>query len=80
MSSPSLTREYDKLPKYVRIIIQAFLGAIVGGAYRIFKYTETKNALTLVAGILNFVGLGLVFWIVDLVTAILGDGITVLAD
>ena len=80
MASSSLTKQYDNLPKIARILIQVFLGALVGGVYRILKYFETSNTVTLVVGILNFVGLGLVFWVVDLVTTILNDKITVLAD
>lgn len=80
MASSSLTKQYDNLPKIARILIQIFLGALVGGVYRILKYFETSNIVTLVVGILNFVGLGLVFWVVDLVTTIINDKITVLAD
>ena len=80
MASNSLTKSYEALPKIVKIIIQIILGALVGGVYRILKFLETKNIVTLVVGILNFVGLGLIFWIVDLVTEILYNKITVLAD
>ena len=80
MASNSLTKSYEALPKIAKIIIQIILGALVGGVYRILKFLETKNIVTLVVGILNFVGLGLVFWVVDLVTTILNDKITVLAD
>ncbi len=80
MASSSLTAQYEALPKIAKILIQLFLGALVGGVYRIIKYFETKNIVTLVVGILNFVGLGFVFWVVDLVTEILHNKITVLAD
>ena len=80
MASSSLTQTYENLPKIAKIIIQVILGAIVGGVYRIVRFLETKNIVTLVCGILNFVGLGLIFWIVDLVTEILHNKITVLAD
>lgn len=80
MSSSSLTATYEALPKVLKIVIQAILGALVGGVYRIIRYTETKNLVTLVVGILNFVGLGFVFWVIDLVTEVLYDRITVLAD
>ena len=80
MASNSLTKSYESLPKIIKIIIQIILGALVGGIYRIVKFLETKNIVTLVVGILNFVGLGLIFWIVDLVTEILYNKITVLAD
>ena len=80
MASSSLTQTYESLPKVLKILIQVFLGAAVGGVYRILKFLETKNMITLIAGILNFVGLGLIFWVVDLVTEVLYDKITVLAD
>ena len=79
MASKSLTAQYESLPKILKIIVQIFLGAIVGNVYRILRFLETKNLVTLVAGILGFVGLGFVFWVVDLVTEITSDRITFLA-
>ena len=38
-----MTATYDALPKWVKILLQLFLGAFVGGVYRIFKFLETKN-------------------------------------
>ncbi len=80
MANQSLTAQYEALPKIVKILLQIFLGAFVGGVYRIIRYLETKNIVTLVAGVLNFVGLCFVFWVIDLVTEITNDRITVLAD
>ncbi len=80
MANNSLTAAYDALPKIVKILLQIFLGALVGGVYRILRYVETKNIVTLVAGILNFVGLCFIFWVVDLVTMITSDKISFLAD
>ena len=82
MASTSLTKTYESLPKIAKILIQIFLGAIVGGIYRIVKYFETKNVITLVVGILvTFTGIGnFIAWVVDLVTEILYNKITVLAD
>ena len=80
MANNSLTATYEALPKIAKIILQLVLGSLIGGVYRILKFLETKNLVTLVAGVLNFVGLGLVFWVVDLVTEVLYDKITVLAD
>ena len=79
-SKNSLTASYEALPKIAKIIIQIFLGALVGGIYRIVRFFETKNIITLIAGVLNFVGLGLIFWIVDLVTEILNNKISVFAE
>ncbi len=80
MANQSLTAQYEALPKIIKIIIQLFLGALVGGIYRIVRFLETKNIVTLVVGILNFVGLGFIFWIIDLVTEITSNKITVLAE
>lgn len=80
MANNSITAQYEALPKIAKILIQIFLGAVVGGVYRIVRFLETKNVVTLVAGILNFVGVGLIFWVVDLVTEITSNKITVFAD
>ena len=82
MASTSLTKTYESLPKIAKILIQIFLGAIVGGVYRIVKYFETKNIITLVVGLLvTFTGIGnLIAWIADLATEILYNKITLLAD
>ena len=75
------TGAYEALPKIVKILLQIFLGALVGGIYRIVRYVETKNAVTLVVGILALLpGINFVFWIIDLVTEITGNKISVLAD
>ena len=79
MAKKTLTASYESLPKIVKVILQLFLGALVGGIYRIIRFLETKNIVTLVAGVLNFVGLGFVFWIIDLITEITQDKISVLA-
>ena len=76
-----LTETYENLPKIVKIIIQLFLGSVVGGVYRIIRFTETKNIVTLVVGILVlFTGIGnAIAWVVDLITEIISNRITVLA-
>ena len=76
-----ITEMYESLPKIVKIIIQIFLGAIVGGVYRIIRFLETKNVTTLVVGIVCLIpGVCFIPWVVDLVTEILYNRITVLAD
>ena len=77
-----LTNQYEDLPKIAKIILQLFFGGIIGGIYRIVRYVEKKNVVTLVVGILCLVtGIGnFIAWIVDLVTEILYNRITVLAD
>ena len=81
MANNSLTASYESLPKIAKILIQILLGAVVGGVYRILRYLETKNTVTLVAGILALIPpISFVFWVIDLVTEITGDKISVLAD
>ena len=82
MAQNSLTRTYDELPLLLRVIIQIVVGVVAGGIYRIVRYFETKNIITLVVGLLvTFTGIGnLIAWIVDLVTLILHGKYTVLVD
>ena len=81
MAKNSFTAAYEDLPKIAKIIIQIFLGAFVGGVYRIIRFLETKNVTTLVVGILALIPpIDFVFWIIDLVTEIMNNKITVLAD
>ena len=79
-NNSSITAIYNDLPKIAKILLQIFLGSLISGVYRILRYVETKNIVTLVVGILCFVGLGFIFWIVDLVTMITNEKISVLAD
>lgn len=81
MANNTITKTYEDLPKIVKIILQILLGAIVGGIYRILRYTETKNITTLVVGILAIIPpISFIFWIIDLVTEITSNKISVLAD
>ena len=81
-NNSSLTESYESLPKIAKVLIQLFLGAIVGGIYRIVRFVENKNVVTLVVGILVLcTGVGnFIAWVVDLVTEIISNRITVLAD
>lgn len=81
-SKMTLTKTYESLPKIAKLLIQFFLGAIVGGIFRIVKYFETKNTLTLIVGLLvTLTGIGnVIIWVVDFVTELLYDKITVFAD
>ena len=77
----NITASYESLPKWAKVLIQVLLGAIVGGIYRIVRFVETKNVVTLVAGILCLVPpISFVAWVIDLVTEITSNKISVLAD
>ena len=82
MANQSLTAQYEALPKIVKLLLQFFLGAFVGGVYRIIRYLETKNIVTLIVGLIAlFTGVGnFIFWVVDLVTEFTSNRITVFAD
>ncbi len=72
---------YEALPLVAKIVIQAILNGLVSGVYRILRYLETKNTVTLVIGILCLVTpVGAVFWILDLITEVTANRITILAD
>ncbi len=78
----TLTAQYEALPKIVKVLIQLLLGSVVGGVYRIVRYFETENIVTLIVGLLvTFTGIGnLIAWVVDLFTEITENKISVLAD
>lgn len=82
MANKSITQTYEELPKIAKILLQIFLGWLISGVYRIIRWTETKNTVTLVVGIVALLtGIGnFVFQIIDLVTEILNNRISVLAD
>ena len=77
-----ITKMYDELPKIVKILLQIFLGYVVGGIYRIVRYFEKGNVTTLVVGLLvTITGIGnFIAWIVDLITLILNGKYTVFVD
>ncbi len=76
-----ITEAYESLPKILKVILQLFFGSVIGGVYRIIRFVETKNIVTLVVGILVlFTGIGnFIAWVVDLITEIFSNRITVLA-
>ena len=78
----SLTKSYDSLPLLLRVVLQLVFGVIVGGIYRIVRFTESGNVLTLVIGlIVTFTGIGnVIAWIVDLVTLLMNGKYTVFVD
>lgn len=81
------THYYDDLPKIAKILIPivlalTFVGAgLVSAVYRIVRFVETKNVATLVVGILCFIPIvGFVAAVIDIITTITKNAITVLAD
>lgn len=77
-----MTNAFENLPKIAKVLLLLFLGGIISPVYRILKFVETKNVVTLVVGIVCLVtGIGnFILAIIDIVTEILNNKITVLAD
>lgn len=76
------TKKYEDLPQIAKILLQLFLGYIISGVYRIIRYTETKNIVTLIVGLVGLLtGFGnFIVWLIDLITEITQNKIYVLAD
>jgi hypothetical protein len=76
-----ITKKYEDLPQIAKILLQLFLGYIISGIYRIIRFTETKNVVTLIVGLVGlFTGFGnFIVWLIDLVTEITQNKITFLA-
>ena len=76
-----MVKFFNDLPLIAKVLLEIFLGSIVSGLYRIFKYLDSKNTTTLVAGILAFVPpVSFVIWILDLISIIKQGKITNFAD
>ena len=81
-SKKTLTAQFEALPQIAKIIILVLGGWLVGGIFRLIRYTETKNTATLIVGILGIAtGVGnIILEIVDIVTTVLNNKITFYAD
>lgn len=82
MANKSITQQYTDLPWLIKVVLQLIFGVLLSGIYRIIRFLETKNIVTLVAGLLGlFTGVGnVIFWILDLLTTVLSGKISILAD
>ena len=75
----TFTASYEALPKIVKLILQFFFGWAIGGIYRILRFVENSNMQNLIVGILALIpGIDAAFWIVDFITELLNDRITLL--
>ena len=76
----AFTKQFEALPKIAKVLILFIFGVVVSGVYRIVRYLENRDTVTLVAGLLCFTGIGVVLGILDAVTEILYDKITFFAN
>lgn len=72
-----MLKAYNGLSWIVKLLLQIFLGFFVSIIYRIFSLLKDFKLSTLVGLILSIIPGP--FWIIDLVTVILGGKIWVLA-
>ena len=72
-----MVNTFDNLPWIVRLLILIVFGWPVAAIYRIVKGLESKNNTVLLVGVITI--FFPVLWIVDVITTILGQGISVLA-
>lgn len=75
-----MIKTYNELPMIAKVLLQIFLGWLISPVYRIVRYFDTKNILTLVVGIICCFGGMVIFWWVDLITIILNNKIQFFAD
>ena len=82
MAQNSLIKSFESLNLIVKLVLIFFFGWIIGGVYRIIRYTETKNVSTLVIGLLGiFTGIGnVVIEVVDFVSELLNNKIEYLVE
>ena len=76
----AFTKQFEALPKIAKVLILFIFGVVVSGVYRIVRYLENRDTVTLVAGLLCFTGIGVVLGILDAVTEILYNEITFFAN
>ena len=80
MAAKTITAQFENLPKLLKFILFLFLGGLLSGIFRVLRFLETKNLITLIFGIVCFFGVGFVVGIIDAVTELLGNKVSVLAD
>ena len=79
MAAKTITAQFENLPKILKFIL-FLLGGLLSGIFRVLRFLETKNLVTLIFGIVCFFGVGFVVGIIDAVTELLGNKVSVLAD
>ena len=75
-----IIKTFENLPKIAKVLLIAFVG-IISPIYRIIKFLESKNTMTLVGAILCFVPcVGTVIWVLDIVSELTKNQITFWAE
>ena len=80
MAAKTITAQFENLPKILKFILFLVLGGLLSGIFIVLRFLEKKNLVTLIFGIVCFFGVGFVVGIIDAVTELLGNKVSVLAD
>lgn len=77
-----ITEMFENLPLWAKILLLVVAGTLISPIYRILRYLETKNTITLIVGILCLVTVwgNAILAIIDIITEVTKGRITVLAD
>lgn len=76
----NLMAAFEALPKWAKIILVIF-GMSMGPLYRILRFVETKNIMTLIWAILFFIPFVMFIpWVIDLVTVIKDGKVSFFVD
>ena len=76
----NITAQFEALPLWAKLIIIIFTGGLASAIFRIVRYLETKNTVTLVVGIVGIFFIGIVLAILDIFTEVTENKIKILAD
>ena len=81
MANETITSKIEGLNKWIKALLFFITGGLFSAVFRIIRFTETKNIVTLVVAIVGLVTfLAPVLGIVDAVTELANEKVTVLAD
>ena len=83
MAKESITDKIESWNKAVKVLLFLFplTGWLLSSAYRIFRYGETREILTLVVGLVGLVsGIGIIFGWADALSEMKNGRVTFFAD
>ena len=78
MANKKLTATYESLPWLAKILLEVFLGYFIAIGYRLIRFLENKKTINLIGALIALIPGP--FWILDLVTEIISNRITILCD
>lgn len=83
MARIRVTDKIEEMPKVVKFLLFLFplTGWILSSVYRFFRFSETREIVTLVVGLMGLVtGIGIIFGWVDALSELKYNKVTFFAD